>query len=101
MAHDPLCSRAGGNCCCSQAAECRNAATRGYYLRDVAAKKAEILAVVPGAQVETWQDYGFRLTVVSGDVAMTVMQPARDENGQEYINRPASDAIRFLCGDAV
>lgn len=72
----------------------------GYYKRDVAAKKAEILAAVPDATVETWQDFGFRLTVVRGDSAMTVMQPAREENGQEFINRPALDAIRFLRGEA-
>lgn len=71
----------------------------GYYKRDVASKKAEILAAMPNAKIETWQDYGFRLTVVRGDAAMTVMQPAREENGQEYINRPASDAIQFLRGE--
>jgi hypothetical protein len=72
-----------------------------YYKRDVAAKKAEILAAVPDAQIETWQDYGFRLTVVRSDGAMTVMQPAREENGQEFINRPAADAIRFLRGRSI
>lgn len=72
-----------------------------YYLRDVAAKKAEILAVVPDARIDTWQDYGFRLTVICGDDYLTVMQPAREENGQKFINRPAADAIRFLRGEAV
>lgn len=72
-----------------------------YYLRDVAAKKAEILAAVPDAQIETWQDYGRRLTVIRGNLYLTVMQPARPENGQEFINLPAADAIRFLRGEAV
>ena len=70
----------------------------GYFLRDVEAKEAEILAAVPDARLSRW-DYGFKLVAERDGNGFIVMQPERAENGQEYINRPAAEAIKFLRGE--
>lgn len=71
-----------------------------YYLRDVDAKEAEILAAVPDAKLSRW-DYGFKLVAERDGNGFIVMQPDREESGQIFINRSTADAIRFLRGEAV
>ena len=73
----------------------------GYFLRDVAEKRAAILEAVPDAVLESWQDYGFRLTAVRADGAdMTVMRPGRPEYGGDdaEINRSVDAVVLFLRG---
>lgn len=70
-----------------------------YTRNDVKRARDEIKAACPGAIVEDWQDYGFRLCLLAPDgkqpIAYVVYQPQRDDCGQEAIVNTASDAIAW------
>lgn len=73
-----------------------------YTLDDVADAKRRITAAVPGAIVEDWQDYGWKLTVTVPGLssAMIVFQPEREDIGQVEIVGNAESAIAWLAQSA-
>lgn len=68
-----------------------------FTRNDVKKARDEIMAACPGALVEDWQDYGYKLTVAdtTRSKAIIVMQPDRPEIGQYGVHRTAADAIAW------